>query len=144
MHYKRYTSTAVSDDFLQTSIHGVLGFIFHREDAAKLTASGDDDPIHRQEPRPSEYLTGERVQINAQITPLHTDSSTLSSQQQEHFSGHFLWPFYRAFAESIPIDLSALGDDLQRVQLSDLQYCVSGRLEVFWHAEGSLRALCER
>lgn len=64
--------------FPLTSIHAVCRFILHREDAADLTAGGDDDAIQRQEARPSEYLSGERVQIDTQITPLHTDSSTLS------------------------------------------------------------------
>lgn len=64
--------------FPLTSIHAVSRLILHREDAADLTAGGDDDAIQRQEARPSEYLSGERVQIDTQITPLHTDSSTLS------------------------------------------------------------------
>lgn len=61
-----------------TSIYAVCGFILHREDAANLTAGGDDDAIQRQEALPSEYLSGDGVQIDTQITPLHTDSSTLS------------------------------------------------------------------
>lgn len=64
--------------FSLTSIHAVCWFILHREDAAKLTAGGDDDAIQRQEALPSEYLSSEGVQIDTQITPLHTDSSTIS------------------------------------------------------------------
>ncbi len=92
--------------FSLTSIHAVCRFILHREDTADLTAGGDDDAIQRQEARPSEYLSGERVQIDTQITPLHTDSSTFTVAQ-EHFSGHFFGPVTKCLTELRSIDLTA-------------------------------------
>lgn len=88
--------------FSLTSIHAVCRFILHREDTADLTAGGDDDAIQRQEACPSEYLSGERVQIDTQITPLHTDSTTFTLAQ-EYFSGHVS----KCLTELRSIDLTA-------------------------------------